>query len=103
MSKETDAQVILEADACRSKGDDKGMFAWIQKGLADNCQNYELYFMLGEYYLDKNPHQAYLCFENAGFYCDNEEDMAVIRQAEQQLADVGGGYSSGGVGHYLVL
>lgn len=90
MSKETDAQVILEADACRSKGDDKGMFAWIQKGLADNCQNYELYFMLGEYYLDKNPHQAYLCFENAGFYCDNEEDMAVIRQAEQQLADVGG-------------
>ena len=89
MNKETDVQAILEADKCRSEGDSKGMLSWIQKGLQNNYENYELYFMLGEYYLDSNPYQAYLCFENAEFYCSDTEDLAVIQQAEKQLAESG--------------
>ncbi len=94
MSKETDVQAILEADKCRSEGDSQGMLSWIQKGLQDNYTNYELYFMLGEYYLDSNPYQAYLCFENAEFYCSDTEDIAVIQQAEKQLAESGFGVPS---------
>lgn len=89
MNENTDVQAILEAEKCRSEGDGGGMLSWIQKGLQANCENYELYFMLGEYYLESNPYQAYLCFENAEFYCSDTEDLAVIQQAEKQLAESG--------------
>ncbi|MCM1185072.1 MAG: methyltransferase domain-containing protein [Lachnoclostridium sp.] len=94
MNKATDVQMILEADKCRSQGDEEGMLSWVQKGLQNNYANYELYFMLGEYYLDSNPYQAYLCFENAEFYCDDAEDLAMIQQAEKQLAESGFGVPS---------
>lgn len=89
MDKDKDIRAILEADKCRTQGDIKGMLFWIQSGLQINYENYELYFILGEYYLDINPYQAYLCFENAGFYCQNEEDLVLIRQMEEQLTESG--------------
>ncbi len=69
---------ILEAGRCESSGDREGMFLAIQKGLKQAYDNYELYYMLGFYYLSKNIDQAYLCFQNALFYCHNEEDRATI-------------------------
>ena len=46
----------------------------IIKGLKQNYKDYELYFALGEYYLTRNINQAYLCYENALFYCEDEKD-----------------------------
>lgn len=53
-------------------------YSEIIKGLKQNYSDYELYFALGEYYLSKNINQAYLCYENALFYCDNETDKEYI-------------------------
>ena len=52
----------------------------IQKGLVSNCRNYELYMRLGNYYLEENPDQSYLCYENALFYCDVPEGRQEIEQ-----------------------
>ena len=37
------------------------------------------------YYLEQNLRQAYLCYENALFYCDKEEDKVVIVSLIEQL------------------
>ncbi len=57
---------------------------YIRRGLERNIYNYELYFILGDCYLDSNPNQAYLCYENALYYCEKEhghdyEDTEYIR------------------------
>jgi GT2 family glycosyltransferase/ubiquinone/menaquinone biosynthesis C-methylase UbiE len=54
------------------------MFEHISAGLKYNGANYELYVMLGNYYMPSNINRAYLCYENALFYCDNEDDCAFI-------------------------
>lgn len=74
-----DVVAIYDANLSLSKGDYPQMWEAIRKGLENNPKNYELYVMLGEYYLQKNSNQAYLCFENALFYCDNEEDRVQIQ------------------------
>lgn len=65
--------------------------AWkaITEGLQIDWRNYELYVMLGEYYAAQNLRQAYLCYENALFYCDNEADRREIRQMLDNLSDEG--------------
>lgn len=78
-----DYNAILQADACRQHNDRIGTFLNIQKGLAYNYKNYELYYMLGEYYLEENPKKAYLCFENAEYYCNVNEDFFIISQAKK--------------------
>lgn len=57
-------------------------FEMIQFGLQKNPQSYELYLILGQLYESGygNVNQAYLCYENAMFYCDNNEDKLVIEQ-----------------------
>ena len=80
---------ILEASACEAEGNTAGMFRAIRKGLLEECDNYELYYMLGYYYLQKNTNQAYLCFVNALFYCDNEEDRNVIATDIETLVNSG--------------
>lgn len=57
----------------------------IRKGLEYNPANYELYVMLGNYYLEQNLYQAYLCYENALFYCHIEEDKDMISSMMEQL------------------
>lgn len=52
-----------------------------------NCRNYELYVMLGNYYLQENPNQSWLCYENALFYCDVPEDRDAISQLLCQLEE----------------
>lgn len=82
----TDILAILEAEICYQKQEYQKMFSCIQRGLIYNCRNYELYFMLGQYYLKHNPKQAYLCFEQAAYYCDDVQDQSVIEDAKEALA-----------------
>ena len=57
----------------------------IQKGLVSNCRNYELYMRLGNYYLEENPDQSYLCYENALFYCDVPDQRTVSCSCEEDF------------------
>lgn len=78
---------IIKADECRKCNDREGTFLNIKRGLTYNYKNYELYFMLGEYYLSENLQKAYLCFENAAFFCNDSDDLAIINQAKKNLED----------------
>ncbi len=80
-----DYQAILLADECRKANNRIGTFQNIKNGLTYNYKNYELYFMLGEYYLDENPIKAYLCFENAAFFCSDPDDKSFILESMNQL------------------
>lgn len=50
----------------------------ITEGLKLNSANHELWLVLGQTYEAFNINQAYLCYENALFYCNNNEDAKVI-------------------------
>lgn len=80
-----DTIAIFDATLAQRKGNYNAMWTAIQKGLAFNPENFELYVLLGEYYLPKNPNQTYLCFENALFYCSEEEDRQFLRSYIDQL------------------
>ena len=74
-----DEMAILDATIYDHEDDEVGFFCSIKEGLEYNHKNYELYFMLGNYYAGINPNQAYLCYENALFYCSNQ-DVHIIEQ-----------------------
>lgn len=80
-----DIVAIYDANLCLRKGNYEQMWLAIQKGFSINCKNHELYLLLGEYYLTKNPNQAYLCFENALFYCTEESDALFIQEYIKRL------------------
>lgn len=50
----------------------------IAEGLKLNDRNYELWLILGQTYEVVNINQAYLCYENALFYCSDSADAEVI-------------------------
>lgn len=54
-----DTFAILDASVYEAEADRAGMFKAIAAGLCFNQANYELYYMLGCYYLDVNPQQAF--------------------------------------------
>ena len=58
-------------------------------GLALAPDNYELYVVLGEYYLETNINQAYLCYENALFYCNKNDDKEAIESIIEELEQGG--------------
>lgn len=74
-----------------AKGLWKDVFEIIQLGLKDNYRDYELYFALGEYYLHykNNVNQAYLCYENAAYYCDNIDDKRYITGVMEEIIPLG--------------
>lgn len=74
-----DVLAILEATLFFQEGNWQEAYFCIQEGLSYNPRNYELYYMLGNYYAPINVDQAYLCYENAVYYCENE-DIEYIRQ-----------------------
>lgn len=75
---------ILEGTLCAILGQKEASFEAICKGLQLNPFNYELYFMLGGYYLQENINKAFLCYENALFHyvkakksaCPDERDYS---------------------------
>lgn len=52
----------------------------ITVGIICNPTNYELYLLLGDYYLNKNINQAYLCYEQAYFYCQDREGQKILEE-----------------------
>ena len=55
------------------------------QGLKYDYQNYELYLLLGNYYETININQAWICYENAEFYCTNDEDRKVIDEFKKNV------------------
>lgn len=49
-----------------------------------------LYFMLGKYYEDKNINQAWLCYENAEYYCDSESELTGIKRRKEYIEQLEG-------------
>lgn len=82
-----DVLAILAATICMEEGKREDAYAYIREGLRFNCQNYELYFLLGNYYEVENINQAWLCYENAEFYCENAQDLELIRQCKLRLQE----------------
>lgn len=81
----SDILSILEAAVWQSLNNREAMWNAISRGLACNPENYELYYMLGDYYESVNRQQAWLCYENAEFYCKNEEDCKMIQCRLEEL------------------
>ncbi len=81
-----DELAILEGAVYESLHDLDQLFSCIQRGLSINGQNYELYFMLGNYYYElKEFARSYLCYEQSEFYCTND-DITYIRELKQSVA-----------------
>lgn len=70
-------------------GDMDRVWSACANGLTINPKNYELYVIFGEYYLSKNMNQAYLCYENAHFFCENKEDKMMIEEIMDKLLSTG--------------
>lgn len=85
-----DTAAIVEAAVCQYENNETGAYECIANGLKYNYRNYELYVMLGNYYQSRNIDQAYLCYENAEFYCDVKEDREYIRQCLETARSAGG-------------
>lgn len=78
---------ILSSSVCLElkKTDEFNIF--IRKGMQQNYKNYELYFILGNYFESINPDKAWLCYENAEYFCNVEADKELIRQYKNSLKD----------------
>lgn len=83
----SDVLAILEATAWQELNNREAMWQAISQGLICNPQNYELYYMLGDYYYPVNGQQAWLCYENAKFYCSQEEDYKLIQARMEELEE----------------
>ena len=75
-----DELAVCAATIALETGDRELAFDYISQGLEYNYQNYELYLLLGMYYEHKNVNQAWLCYENAEYYCTDLEDIEIIRR-----------------------
>lgn len=83
-----DTIAVLAATINEHFGDIETFLLNIETGLKYNHENYELYLMLGNYYAGINCNQAYLCYENAEYYCrknGNADDLECICQMKQEL------------------
>lgn len=87
-----DTIAVLAATINEHFGDTETFLLNVETGLKYNYENYELYLMLGNYYAIDNCNQAFLCYENAEYYCrknGNQEDLNYICQVKQNLLDTG--------------
>lgn len=83
----SDILSILEAAVWQALNNREAMWNALSQGLACNPRNYELYYMLGDYYESVNTQQAWLCYENAKFYCKDEEDCKIIQCRMEELEE----------------
>lgn len=73
----------------QESGEWEQSFRIIREGLKNSYSDYELYFALGEYYLQKNINQAYLCYENALLYCTDNKDREYIIKVMEDVYEQG--------------
>ena len=76
---------ILEASLWEVLSDSQAEFDAIARGLSYNPGDYELFYMLGLYFLNLNINQAFLCMEMAAFYCSDDTDREVILDTLNEL------------------
>lgn len=69
---------ILAATVFAAIGNTEEARKAVTAGLRLNYENYELWLILGQTYEADNIDQAYLCYENALFYCKDRKDAEVI-------------------------
>lgn len=81
----SDKQAILLASINFHFQEEKAALEMIYKGLEYNPSNYELYFMLGNYFKEINPKKARDCYEKALLYCTNPEDTAFMRMTSEDI------------------
>ena len=84
-----DKEYVLKAYECGRSEDWQGMFSVIQEGLKCNYKNYELYVLLGEYYMltEGNVNKTYLCYENACHLCSDANDRKTIKDMLGKLSN----------------
>lgn len=80
---------IRKAAAALEEGDRPRAWQEIAAGLRVDPQNYELYMLLGDYYSFVNLRQAWLCYENACYFCNVPEDRKVIEEILEGLEEAG--------------
>lgn len=80
-----DVTAIFEASLAWENHELSSCYNWISQGLKFNYKNYELYLLLGKYYALFNPDQAYLCYQMALFYCEEEADCIIINEFLKDL------------------
>ena len=76
---------VLEASLWEVLSDSQAEFDAIARGLSYNPGDYELFYMLGLYFLNLNINQAFLCMEMAAFYCSDDTDREVILDTLTEL------------------
>lgn len=82
-------QAILEDYENQSEDDVSNAFApesplkYLEKGI------YKTYEMLGDELSCQNPNQAYLCYENSIYLCDDENALERLNQKKQRMIDTG--------------
>ncbi len=82
-------RAIFQASVAFAGEDYPGAWEAVAEGLCLDGRNYELYMLLGEYYAPRNLQQACLCYENALYYCDAEEDRLQIQAVLDYLGEQG--------------
>ncbi len=83
--KEAAKPCVLAATLWEQLEDSVAEFDTIAQGLSYDPENYELLYMLGFYYIDINPEQAWLCFKMALKYCNDSADRKVIEDSVVSL------------------
>ncbi|MBR5969835.1 MAG: glycosyltransferase [Lachnospiraceae bacterium] len=81
---------LLAASHWESLGDIGSERDAIARGMAVSPRHYEFFYMLGLIYRYHNINQAYLCMEQALFFCEHEEDRGIIRAELEALRQCAG-------------
>lgn len=76
---------ILNGAIYEAIGDALTCYSCIMRGLVVNPDNFELYFMLGNYYRKNHPSQAMICYRQACRLCTDDADRLLI---EEQIASL---------------
>lgn len=69
---------LIKAMLAKKNNVDRDLFLAIKEGMQISPAEYEMYEYLGDYFVEKNVNKAYLCYEIAYFYCDNEYDETIL-------------------------
>lgn len=77
-----DRLCLIGATILEQFDDREALFDMIRTGLKQNPANYELYLLLGNYYLVENKNKSFLAYENALYYArksKNNDDASIIQ------------------------
>lgn len=87
--KQDPSYCLLAASAYLNQEQMQRAFDIMTIGLLQDIGNYELYLLLGEYYGRTNLKQALLCFYQALFYCNDENDSEIIQSYIENVVGQG--------------